>query len=241
MVSVLSLPNEDLPEDTGRFLGSLAIGEAKARSNGVPEPELPGKELKGWGTAIDRDNDCQFTPREKGLTIEVPGKLHEMDYDGGATNSPRAMQEVEGDFVVTVKVTGDFKLGPKTTNPRHPTRFISGGLLLWSDSNHFIRLERCMMNEFGGPNAFGAIFEEREGGYCGAMHSEWFQLGDCYLRAERKGNKIFGATSTNGTNWRDLKPIDVQWPTKIKLGVSATSTSSTPFTVKFDDFLLKKK
>jgi S1-C subfamily serine protease len=117
-VSVLSTPNCDLPEDTGRFLGSLAIGEADSRSNGIPEPERSGTDLAGWGTVIDPDKDCKITPNDKRLTIEIPGKLHELDYDGGLTNAPRVMREVEGDFVATVKVTGDFKLGPKCTNPR---------------------------------------------------------------------------------------------------------------------------
>ena len=243
MVSVLSIPNCELPDDTGRFLGSLAIGEASSRSNGIPEPERTGTELNGWGTLIDPDKDCKITPRgDKGLTIVVPAKLHELDYDGGLTNSPRVMQEVDGDFVVTVKVTGDYKLGPKSTNPKGDplSRFISGGMLLWSDANHHIRLERCLISEFGRNTVTGAIFEEREGGYAGAMHTEWIQLGDCYLRAERKGNKIFGATSTDGKNWRDLKPIDVLWPKKIKIGLTAVSSSNAPFTVNFDDFSLKQ-
>jgi S1-C subfamily serine protease len=242
MTSVISSPNADLPDDTGRFLGSLAIGEAFARSNGMPEPELTGTDLPGWGAIIDPDKDCKITPRgDKSLTIEIPGKLHEIDYDGGLTNSPRVMQEVEGDFVVTVKISGNFKLGPKCTNPRNPSRFISGGLLLWSDSNNHIRLERCLFNESNRGNTIGAIFEEREGGYCGAMHSEWFELGDCYLRAERKGNKIFGATSIDGKNWKELKPIDVLWPKKIKIGLDAFNSSSSPFAVNFDEFTLKRK
>jgi hypothetical protein len=245
MVAVLSIPITDLPDDTGRFLGSLAIGETDSRSNGVPEPERTGTELKGWGVVIDPDKDCKITPRgDKGLTIEIPAKWHDLDFEkGGATNAPRIMQEVEGDFVATVRVTGDYKLGPKGTNPKSDpmSKFISGGILLWSDANNHIRLERCLFNEFGKYTTIGAIFEEREGGYAGAMHSEWFQLGDCYLRAERKGNKIFGATSTDGKVWKDLKPVDTLWPKKIKIGLHALSSSNTPFTVKFDDFSLKSK
>ncbi len=243
MVAVLSIPDADLPDDTGRFLGSLAIGEANSRSSGIPEPERAGTELKGWGVAIDLDKDCKITPRDKGISIEIPGKLHDMDFDGGLTNAPRVMQEVEGDFVATVKVSGDYKLGPKGTNPKsHPlSRFISGGMLLWSDANNHIRLERCLFNEFGKYTTIGVIFEEREGGYAGAMHSEWFQLGDCYLRAERKGNKIFGATSSDGKVWKDLKPIDTLWPKKIKIGLDAINSSNASFSVKFDEFSLTKK
>jgi S1-C subfamily serine protease len=241
MTAVLSRADSELPEDAGRFLGSLAIGEASSRANGVPEPEYTGKLVKGWGQAIDPDKDCRFVFDDKRFTLEIPGKHHDMDFDGGQTNAPRVMQEVEGDFSVTVKVTGDYKLGPKCTNPKSPSRFISGGMLLWSDSNNHIRLERCMFNESGTYTTLGAIFEEREGGYAGAMHSEWFALNDCYLRAERKGNKIMAATSTDGRNWKDLKPIDVLWPKKIKIGLHALSSSSTPFKVEFTEFNLTKK
>jgi hypothetical protein len=89
--------------------------------------------------------------------------------------------------------------------------------------------------------AIGAIFEEREGGYCGAMHTEFYPLGDCYLKAERKGNKILGATSTDGAVWKELKPVDVLWPKKIKIGLQAQNSSSAPFTVNFDDFVVKTK
>ncbi|MBV9123326.1 MAG: hypothetical protein JO112_08215, partial [Planctomycetes bacterium] len=55
LVLVGSAPNRELPEDTGRFLGSLAIGEKRARAAGTPEPEPTGTELPGWGLAIDPD------------------------------------------------------------------------------------------------------------------------------------------------------------------------------------------
>ena len=45
--------------------------------------------------------------------------------------------------------------------------------------------------------------------------------------------------STDGANWRPLKPIDTVWPTKLKVGLASINSSSEPFTVKFEEFELK--
>src|SRR5262249_34620807 len=41
-VAVISPDGETLPVDTGRFLGSLFLGQARTRASGVPEPEAGG-------------------------------------------------------------------------------------------------------------------------------------------------------------------------------------------------------
>ncbi len=237
--TVMALPNAELAEDTGRFLGSLSVGEPKFRSSGTPEAEYPGTELKGWGVAIDPDKDCKFTPSEKNLTIQVPAKLHDLYFDGGPTNAPRVMQDVEGDFVATVKISGDFRVGTKSTNPK-TSPFVGAGILLWANSDNYIRCERCYFNN-GGRVTTGNLFEEREGGYGGASHSQYFPLGDCYLRVERKGSTIYGGSSADGKTWKDLKPIDTVWPKKIKVGLHIISSSNQPFTGKFEDFVVKTK
>ncbi len=238
-VAVFSPPDAELAEDAGRFLGSLALGETRVRATGTPEPEPQGTKLAGWGLAIDPDKDCKFTPQSQSMTIDVPAAWHDM---GGALhkfNAPRVLREVDGDFVLTVKVGGDFKPGARSTNPK-AVPYLAGGILLWSDSDNFIRLERAAMRRGGRINATVA-FEEWEGGYSGAVHNELFREGDCYLRLERRGSRILGAISSDGTAWKPLKPIDTVWPTKLKVGLMAISTSSDPFSVLFAQFDLKTK
>jgi regulation of enolase protein 1 (concanavalin A-like superfamily) len=239
IVAAVSAPNRELPEDTGRFLGSLAIGEAKTRASGTPEPEPKGTELTGWGLAIDPDNDCKFTPGERKIAFEVPGKLHDLFFDGGPTNAPRVLREVQGDFVMSVKVAGEFKPGSKSTNPKS-LPYLGAGILLWSDSDNNIRFERTSFLR-SGKVVTGVAFQEREGGYSGAVHNELYKAGDCYLRLERRGSRILGAISSDGTNWKQLKPIDTVWPAKLKAGLTAISTSNEPFWVKFEEFDLKTK
>lgn len=156
---------------------------------------------------------------------DMGGALHKF-------NAPRVLREVDGDFVITVKVGGDFKPGPKSTNPKS-VPYLAGGILIWSDSANFIRLERGSMRR-GNRIIATVAFEEWEGGYAGAVHNELFKEGDCYLRLERKGSRILGAVSSDSSAWKQLKPIDTVWPSKLKVGLMAISTSSDPSSVKFE-------
>lgn len=235
-VIVCSAPNRELPEDTGRFLGSLGIGETKARIAGTPEKEPDGKALEGWGLAIDVNGDCKFTPADKTMKFEIPGTFHDLNPDTKNLNAPRVMAPVDGDFILTVKVAGEFKAGGKTTNPNpRGLPYNSAGILVWSDSDNFIRLERAAFSR-NGKIATTVAFEEREGGYRGANHNQNTKPGDCWLRMERRGSRINGAVSFDGTTWTKLKPIDTVWPKKLKVGLLAINTSSEPFTPSFEQF-----
>jgi regulation of enolase protein 1 (concanavalin A-like superfamily) len=236
-VAVVSAPNRELPEDAGRFLGSLAIGEARARAAGTPEPEPAGHELADWGLAIDPDGDCPLHPENKALDVAVPGTLHDLNPDSGKLNALRVMRPVEGDFAITVKVAGDFQPAGKSTNPRG-VPYNGAGILIWSDSDNFIRLERGAVLRGSTVNAYVA-FEERERGYRGAVHSEAFLGGTWYLRLERRGSQFTGAVSGDGSSWKRLKPIDTIWPAKLKVGLAAINSSSEPFLVKFEEFNLE--
>src|SRR5207248_2758776 len=137
------------------------------------------------------------------------------------------------------KVTGDFKPAGKSTNPKG-VPFNGGGIVIWSNSDNFIRLERGAMLRNGKIGTI-VLFEERESGYRGALHNEVFPGGDCYLRMERKGSRIFGSISFDGAKWKQLHPIDTLWPSKLKVGLSAINSSTSPFVVNFEEFTLKAK
>jgi regulation of enolase protein 1 (concanavalin A-like superfamily) len=238
-VAVVSAPNRELPLDAGRFLGSLTIGAEKKRAAGTPEPEPTGRKLADWGLAIDTGKDCEFDPQKKTLTMRVPGTWHDLNPDTGKLNAPRVIREVEGDFLIKVKVEGEFKPGGKSTNPRG-LPYNGAGIIIWSDSENFIRLERGALLRKDKITATAA-FEEREGGYRGAVHNITSQPGPVYLRLERKGSRIFGAVSFDDSSWTALKPIDTVWPAKLKVGLSAINSSSQPFAVQFTDFALQSK
>jgi regulation of enolase protein 1 (concanavalin A-like superfamily) len=235
LVAVVSAPNRELPEDTGRFLGSLAIGPGKVRAQGTPGVEPKGAEMPGWGLAIDPDKDCEIKEENKNLLMTVPATLHALG--DGINNSPRVVREVEGDFVVTVKVVGEFRPGGKSTSPKS-VPFNGAGIFVFSDSDNFIRLERAAVNR-GGRISTYVNFEEFEGGTRGASHNEVMKGGDCWVRMERKGSRLQCGISFDGKAWKDLKPIQTVWPAKLKVGLLAVSSSGLPFSVAFEEFELK--
>jgi regulation of enolase protein 1 (concanavalin A-like superfamily) len=237
LMAVVSRPNRELPDDSGRFLGSLIIGTKRAEGSPALEPK--GVAMAPWGEAVDPDKDCEITEVMKKLQLKVPGTRH--DLVGGSTtmNAPRVMREVEGDFTITVKVVGDFRPGGKSTNPKG-VPFNGAGILVWRDADNFIRLERAAVAR-GKKLGTYVNFGEFEGGAPGTSHNEVMKGGDCWVRMERKGSRIHGSISFDGTAWKELKPIQTVWPTTLKVGVTAVSSSSLPFTVTFEDFDFKGK
>ncbi len=209
---------------------------------GAPSPfvkTLPAAaaaaDISGWGEPLDPDKDCEFRAVGTSLSVKVPGTLHDLSFD--KLNAPRALKEIDGDFVLTVKVAGDFQpRGPSTTPEAVPA--ILAGILLWSDDDNFIRLERAAVLRNDEISTFVNLQEQKDGKR-GPNTGPMLPAGTCYFRAERRGNRITGAVSSDGSTWKEVTPIEVTWPRKLQVGVAAISSSSEAFTVTFDEFSLK--
>ena len=162
---VASAPDRELPDEAGRFLGSLTLGtkpdQARAHRNPA-ELDPVGKELKGWGIAVDPDEDCRFKPKgdawrsrcRASSTTSTPtsqsGTPRASCWTSTATSSPPS------------RSVGEFRPGANSTNPKSiPCN--GGGLFIWNDGDNYIRLERMAGLRKGKVNTF-SIFEERRGG-----------------------------------------------------------------------------
>ena len=66
--------------------------------------------VTGWDKPVDTDKDCKFTRDKDTLTIEVPGKDHNLAIERNLMNSPRHLRDVEGDFVAQVRIIVGFGL-----------------------------------------------------------------------------------------------------------------------------------
>jgi regulation of enolase protein 1 (concanavalin A-like superfamily) len=239
IVAVVSPPNRELPDDTGRFLGSLTFGEKRLRAAGSPEPEQKGVEIASWGLAIDPLKIGEIKGEQKQLRFTVTALRQDQLGPKPILSAPRVMREVEGDFTLTVKVNGEFRPGGVSTNPK-TVPFNGAGILVYSDADNYIRLERAAVARNGKIYPY-VNFEEFEGGTNGATHNEVMKGGDCWVRMERKGSRIHGSISFDGTTWKALRPIQTVWPAKLKVGVLAVSSSPAPFSVSFEEFDLKER
>ena len=193
--------------------------------------------VTGWNKPMDPDKDCKFV-RDKGtLTIEVPGKDHDLGIERGLMNSPRLLRDVEGDFLAQVRVAGTFQPSNESTSTER-VPFVGAGLLLLADEKTYVRLERAALRLQGEVKTY-ANWELREDG-------KWVLGGDAsvqplegkvtFLRLERKGDKLLASVSRDGKEWKKMKALEVKLPAKPKLGVSAGGTPMDVFAPRLDQF-----
>jgi len=94
-----------------------------------------------WGNFEDPDKDCVFQPDGGSLSISVPGRDHDLGKERGKMNAPRAMQAVEGDFTISVKVTGKFE--PRQMGSLERRAYNGAGFFIRKDDNNYLRLDRA--------------------------------------------------------------------------------------------------
>ena len=190
----------------------------------------PLRSIEGWGDVIDPDGDCQIKSTGDKTILQVPGTLHDLQAPG-LTNSPRVLQDVDGDFVAQVKVANVIRsqIGTKAPNKKGGV-FRSGTLLIWSDSQNFIRLDRASKEAQGkivtlcwlevyqnGKSPFG----EQPG-----KNIVWYEeVPDkiTLLRLERRqGNFNAVYSQDDGRSWLPVvtQPFPMNLPPRVKVGVS---------------------
>ena len=89
-----------------RFIGALLLTTSLlvCSITAAPAPE-PWRAY--WEKPVDPLGDCRFDKDWDKLTITVPGIDHV--WDKKTSTAPCLLREVEGDFVVQVRVGGNFK------------------------------------------------------------------------------------------------------------------------------------
>jgi len=196
-------------------------------------------EIKGWGRLIDPDGDCKFSIERGRVSIAIPGTVHALSAERGQTNAPRVLREVEGDFIAEVKVSA---VAPPRSSSLVPARraFCAAGLLLWLDAGNYIRLERAGMVLDGKSLTF-ANFESRK-------DRRFERVGDAsehpldgeetYLRLERRGGTVIASVSPDGDRWTSLKPMPLDMPSRVQIGIASTHNTSSPFEPGFEGFRL---
>jgi regulation of enolase protein 1 (concanavalin A-like superfamily) len=231
---------------------TLSVLVAAALAGG----EQPVQKIKGWGEAFDPEKDTKFSEDKGKLTIAIPADAHRDMWAGnGKITSPRVLQEVEGNFVVQVKVLGVIRPEKDSLIPKTPstTPFQAATLLIWKDDKTFIRLERC------------GNFSPKTNKNVSFCYLQAFQNNrrltdktsrkvveatakaddkETVLRLERRDDKFYSSFSQDdGKTWTDLpiNPFVMDLPKKLKVGVAACNASTKGLTVEFEGLKVEAK
>jgi hypothetical protein len=208
--------------------------------------DKPAKQIKGWGTATDPAGDCSISDEKGTLTVSVPGGIHDMNAAAGGMQAPRILRDVEGDFSVRVKVTGDFEPGERPA-PNSGVAFVSAGLLLWQNDKNLVRLERDIWwaPDAGKRMCYPPLVEyyrlgEHQNTNPDVTTDEFFKGRSTWLRLDRRGVTLSASFSHDGKAWILAKEFTVDFPRKVQIGVAAVNTSAKTHTVEFSSFKIKK-
>lgn len=232
------------------FCGYLSLHFALGKEPLPDEKTVPSNTTQNaavdWGKAEDPDKDCEFTAQGDKLAIRVPGgNSHDLSAELGKMNSPRSLQEIEGDFKIEVTVDGNFEPGGDSSQEGR-SGYNGACLLLMMDEQNYLRLERATLHWSGSKAAPYINYELRENGVNTGFGSTGDTAlkpqGPTVLRIERKGNFIRASVSNDGIAFVEMpsKSLPSTWPVKIKVGVAAVSTSKKDFTPVFSGLKIEK-
>lgn len=205
------------------------------------------KSIEGWGAVENLRKDCKFTQSDGKLTINVPGTPHNLNKVISDLNAPKVLQEVEGDFTIQVKVSGDFTPSPVSTVAPRGKAYNGAGLLLWVSEDLFLRLERNIwMNDPVNAQCHPPLFEVVTRGIPSGtspapVAASFFGTPATWFRLERNGNTVSGSLSHNGTDWSACGTTTMNLPKKVSAGVAAVNTSKKAFMATFEDLQITAK
>jgi regulation of enolase protein 1 (concanavalin A-like superfamily) len=203
------------------------------------KPVEPGAKIN-WGKFEDPDKDCQFKVDNGVLSISVAGSDHDLGIERGKMNAPRAMQSVEGDFTIQVKVSGKFE--PRQMNNMDRGAYHGAGFFIRKDDNNYIRFDRATFWD-GTVNHVYGNFELRANGQIDRFGSDadlaLDNTKDTTLKIERRGNEFKAFASQEPGKWHELGAKTMEAPKTIEVGVAAINSSTEPFTPRFADLQIK--
>ena len=215
-------------------LGSLVVCFFAAHA--IAE-EKPKQVIKGFGTVVDPDGDCQIKEENGKVTIVVPKTHHDLTYTDDYTklNSPRILQDAKGNFRIEVKVLA-FELPGDKASSGGKYSFVSAGLLIWQDDRNFIRMDRAAV----ATRPFVWVERFQDGKSVSRKLADLENNKDTYLRAMRKADKFTFETSADGKDWTEVQVEEQKLAESLKVGVLAINTTVEPFSATFDDLKLSQ-
>jgi hypothetical protein len=246
---VYSKPREiELPEKPGRV----------AMSNEMMKTlrTIQRKTFSMLGPLIDPEKDCKITKSDDDLKIkiDIPGGkvrslapyiVNRLNKKKPLHNAPMSLIDVDGDFAALVEITGEISAGTNLPKDRQgnniPFTFQSAGLLLYQDKDNFVRIERSAGVDVERLQPIHKVLFEvvKDGKHVENQNYPPVPEGPVYLLLmRRKGKVMVGATVNLAVPPQPVGLVELDLPTKVKVGLSASNISAKPFTANFENFAL---
>jgi regulation of enolase protein 1 (concanavalin A-like superfamily) len=196
--------------------------------------------IRGWGEFVDSDSDCPISVNGRKVVIKVPDAAHDFAGELNRWNAPRIIRDAKGDFIIDVKVSGQFKPVDGSNIP--PRRsYNGGGILLIKDKNNHVSLQRGAVYLDGKVRHYLNFELRKDGELATSLYEVDLEDGDVQLRLERRGKKVYGMGSNDGIKWKSYDPIEVDLPDELTVAIAAINSSKAPFACAFEDFAIFHK
>lgn len=167
---------------------------------------------------IDPQNDTRFDVLDGKLRISVPGDGNDL-YPYGNLDAPRIVQSIYGDFSIITEVS---------FNPQFV--YQGAGLVVWWNTNNFIRLER---------ETEGVSIHWNNGGIYTGIDAIPTDATTLYLKLERSGNEFTGKFSEDGKNWIEIGTVTSHFGSEPLVGLTVINQwQSNPTFADFEFVLL---
>jgi regulation of enolase protein 1 (concanavalin A-like superfamily) len=202
--------------------------------------DKPTPSIRGWGDIVDPDKDCSISVDGRKVVVKVPDAAHDFAGELNRWNAPRIVREAKGDFIIDVKVSGQFKPALESNIPTRRS-YNGAGILLIKDKNNHVSLQRGTVNLDGKVRHYLNFELRKDGELATSLYEVELEDADIYLRLERRGKKVYGMGSMDGINWKPYDPIEADFPHGLTVAIAAINSSKGPFTCAFEDFTIFSK
>ncbi len=201
-----------------------------------------GPWFDGWNQPVKPGADCGFERKGDRLTITLTGKGYGLEVEKGKLNVPHLLREFKGDFVVQVRISGNFQQGKLGDGLRR------AGILV-AHRNHLVRYT---MSAEPGKKSSPAYFGDHTLGWKGglnvynrgvALDKPGFLRMERRLETTREGRRYSLYRmyySADGKRWLPFQDGESgsPLPDQVKVGVYAESTVPGTFKAEFDQWKL---
>ncbi|HEV3146633.1 MAG TPA: TIGR03067 domain-containing protein, partial [Gemmataceae bacterium] len=204
----------------------------------LPSAFIHGQTVGGWGEVVDPNRDCQFAGTANELTITVPGGHHNLHPAAPFQNlsAPRVLQKVNGDFDTQVRVL-PFNRPKPNTAATGKNSYVGAGLVLWQDSNNFVRFFRAANGESGMLVASVEVFKD---GKAVAWGDEEIPDEATHLRIERHGDRCRFLYGPDGQKWTEIPNIFEHLTSgPLEVGIAAANSTTATHAAEFRKLEIK--